>query len=181
MTLLKRLVQTKDEAGWLLVRVALGVVMLPHGAQKALGWFGGHGFNATMQTFTEKMHIPAALAFLAIAAEFAGSMGLIVGLLTRVAALGIGVVMVVAVLTVHLQNGFFMNWFGQQSGEGFEYHILAIGMALALVWAGGGKWSIDRLLTRMSTPSAPLVLDKEPRPIRQKQPIETLGQPNSKE
>ena len=119
--------------------------MLPHGLQKTLGLFGGQGFSGTMAYFTGQGML-AALAFLVILAESAGSLGLIVGLLTRIAALGIGCVMVGAILTVHLPNGFFMNWFGNQKGEGFEYHLLAIGIALALLVGGGGRASIDRSL-----------------------------------
>jgi putative oxidoreductase len=126
----------------------LGVVMFPHGAQKMLGWFGGHGFSATMQSFTQHMHIPAPLAFLAIFTEFFGSIALVLGLLTRVSAFGIAVVMIVAIGTAHWPNGFFMNWSGTQKGEGFEYHLLMLGMALALMIMGGGCCSVDRVLAR---------------------------------
>jgi putative oxidoreductase len=122
--------------------------MFPHGAQKALGWFGGHGFSATMSSFTDKMHIPALFAFLAIAAEFAGSLGLIFGFLTRLAAFGIAVNMVVAVAMFHHANGFFLNWAGNQKGEGIEYHILAIGLALLVMITGAGKASINRMLAK---------------------------------
>lgn len=144
---MKRLLQTEDSWAGLVLRLALGLVMFPHGAQKVLGWFGGYGFTATLDAFTTKMGIPAVFALLAIIAEFFGSLGLLVGLLTRVAAFGIGCVMVVAVATVHLHNGFFMNWFGQKAGEGFEYHLLAVGIALALMIVGGGRWSVDRKLS----------------------------------
>jgi putative oxidoreductase len=130
----------------LLARLTLGLVMFPHGAQKALGWFGGYGFSGTMNFFTQQMHIPAPLAFLAIAAEFAGSIGLIVGCFSRVAAFGIATNMVVAILTVHQANGFFMNWFGNQKGEGYEYHLLAIGLALIVIIHGAGALSLDRLI-----------------------------------
>lgn len=129
------------------LRVTLAVVMFPHGAQKALGWFGGHGFSATMQYFG-KSGIPAPLAFLAIVAELLGPLGLAAGLLTRLAALGIAAIMLVAILTVHRQHGFFMNWFGNRQGEGFEYHLLALGLAVALIISGGGAWSLDALITR---------------------------------
>ena len=143
MKALSFLFKTNNSTAPLVARIALGLVMLPHGAQKALGWFGGHGFSGTMGFFTGTMHIPAVFAFLAILAEFAGSLGLITGLLSRVAAFGIGTVMVVAILTVHAANGFFMNWFGNQKGEGFEYHLLVLGLA-AVVWIrGSGALSID--------------------------------------
>jgi len=129
-----------------LLRVALGVVMLPHGLQKTIGWFGGYGFEGTMG-FMTGTGIPAILAFLAIAAESAGAAALIAGVTTRIAAFGVGVVMVVATF-MHRANGFFMNWSGQQKGEGFEYHILAIAIAVAILIGGAGRWSIDRLLTK---------------------------------
>ena len=129
-----------------MARLALGLVMFPHGAQKMLGWFGGNGFTATIGFFTGQ-GIPAPLAFLDIVAEFFGSLGLIVGLLGRVAAFGNFCVMVVAILAVHLPNGFFMNWSGQQAGEGFEYHLLAIALALVVMIGGSGAMSFDRALT----------------------------------
>ena len=146
MNLIKCIVSTKCNVGSLIARLTLGLVMFPHGAQKALGWFGGPGFHGTMEMFTGMMHIPALFAVLAIAAEFLGSLGLIVGLFSRIAAFGIAVNMLVAILTVHAANGFFMNWFGKQKGEGYEYHLLAIAIALAILVRGAGALSLDRLL-----------------------------------
>jgi putative oxidoreductase len=148
--MLKKLIQTDQDVSSLILRVLLGIVFFPHGAQKLLGWFGGNGFSGTMGFFTDKMGIPVIFAFLAIMAESLGSVALITGVLTRIAALGIGSVMIVAVLMVHLPHGFFMNWFGTQQGEGFEFHILAIAIALALIVKGGGKWSVDRNMSRKS-------------------------------
>ena len=148
----RKLIATDDDVASLILRVVTGIVFFAHGAQLALGWFGGNGFNATMQFFTQNMHIPAVFAFLAIAAQFLGSLGLIVGLLTRVAAFGIGAVMLVAAVKVHLPIGFFMNWFGNQKGEGFEYHLLAMAIAVALMIKGGGKASIDRALSGKPRP-----------------------------
>jgi putative oxidoreductase len=142
------LFKTTDDAALLLLRLTLALVMFPHGAQKVLGWFGGKGFDATMQSFTQNMHIPAFFAILAITAEFAGPIALVFGLLSRVAAFGIGVTMTVAAVTVALPNGFFMNWFGQQKGEGYEFHILMVGIALALMIKGGGKYALDTLIYR---------------------------------
>ena len=139
------LFRTPDSWSLMIVRLALGIVFLPHGLQKTLGLFGGGGFSGTMGFFTGQ-GMPAALVFLVILAESAGSLGLILGFLTRIAALGIGCVMVGAIFMVHLPNGFFMNWDGKQAGEGFEYHLLAIGMALALLLGGGGRASIDRAI-----------------------------------
>lgn len=143
---MKFLFKTNNSFAPTLARLTLGVVMFPHGAQKVLGWFGGYGFNGTMNFFTQQMHIPAVLAVLAIAAEFLGSLGLITGFLTRVAAFGIAVNMAVAVEMVHLSNGFFMNWYGNQKGEGIEYHILVVGLALIVMIYGAGKASVDGFL-----------------------------------
>ena len=143
---MKWIFQSADSWSNLILRVMLGIVMFPHGAQKLFGWFGGHGFAGTMSFFTDQRHIPAFFAFLAIIAESLGSMGLIIGLFTRVAAFGIMCNMVVAILMVHWPHGFFMNWAGKQKGEGFEYHLLVIGMCLALMISGAGKWSVDRTI-----------------------------------
>ena len=151
MKALQLLLNTTNQSGPLIARVTLGAIMFPHGAQKALGWFGGHGFSGTMNFFTGTLHIPALFAFLAIAAEFAGALGLIVGAFSRVAAFGIASVMAVAIFTAHGANGFFMNWTGTQQGEGFEYHLLAIGLALIVIIQGGGKASVDALLKRKLT------------------------------
>lgn len=140
----KKLIQTKDDAALLVLRLMLGIVFFPHGMQKLFGWFGGPGFSGMMGMFTDKMGIPAVFAFLAIMAEGLGALGLISGLLTRVAALGIAVNMAVAVYLLHFQNGFFMNWFGNQKGEGYEYHLLVIAIAIVLMIKGGGKWSLDK-------------------------------------
>lgn len=144
MKTLSLLFKTDSSVTNLILRVALGAVFFPHGAQKALGWFGGYGFSGTMGFFTGTMHIPALFAFLAIAAEFAGSIALIIGLGTRVAALGIASIMAVAIATVHYQYGFFMNWTGTQAGEGFEYHLLVLAITIVLIIRGGGKLSLDR-------------------------------------
>jgi putative oxidoreductase len=140
------LVQTHGDVVPLVLRLTLAVVMFPHGAQTALGWFGGYGFKGTLEFF-RKSGVPLPLAVLAIMAEFLGPFGLAVGLLTRVAALGIAAVMLGAIVTAHRQHGFFMNWYGNQQGEGFEYHLLVIGLAVALVLNGAGVWSLDAVLT----------------------------------
>ena len=124
-----------------LVRLALGIVMFPHCCQKMLGWWGGAGFTATMAGFGHRFGAP--LAFLAISAEFFGGLGLILGFLSRVSAFGILCNMVVAIATLNYKFGMFMNWGGKQKGEGFEFHILAIAMALAVMSGGGGALSID--------------------------------------
>lgn len=147
---MKKLLSTSDHFSLTLVRLVLGVVFFAHGAQKMLGWFGGYGFHGTMGFFTQRMGIPAPLAFLAICAEFFGGLGLLLGLLSRVAAFGISVNMLVAIATVHYHNGFFMNWTGQQKGEGFEFHLLALALAAMVMIQGAGAFSLDRLLSRSS-------------------------------
>lgn len=131
-----------------LLRIALAVVIFPHGVQKMFGWFGGGGFSGTMAFFTQQMGIPTVFALLAILAEFAGALLLLTGVFTRIGAFGIMVNMAVAVLLVHLPHGFFMNWTGTQTGEGFEFHILALAISLAIVIRGGGALSIDAKLAR---------------------------------
>lgn len=143
----RRLLRSSDSLPLAIVRLTLGIVMFPHGAQKMLGWFGGPGFNATMRGF-EHQGIPPVFACLAILAEFLGGLGLILGVFSRIAAFGILCNMVVAIWRVHAVNGLFMNWTGRQRGEGFEFHLLAIAMALAVIVGGGGAWSLDRWLSR---------------------------------
>lgn len=145
--MLRKILATTDDWTLTLLRLVMGVVFFAHGAQKALGWFGGYGFSGTMGFFTNMMHIPAVFAFLAICAEFLGGIGLILGALGRIAAFGISCNMVVAVLMVHGHIGFFMNWTGQQKGEGFEYHLLAIAIAVVLMVKGSGAFSVDRALS----------------------------------
>jgi len=145
--MLKRLMNTSNDLALTILRLVLGIVFFAHGAQKMLGWFGGYGFHGTMG-FLEHMGMPAPVALLIICTEFFGGLGLIVGLLTRIAALGIGVEMIGAVFMVHLPNGFFMNWAGNQKGEGFEYHLLAIAVAAALLLRGAGAFSADRALSK---------------------------------
>ena len=141
-----RLISTPNDRTLAMLRLILGIVFFAHGAQKLLGWFGGPGFSATLQFFNQ-MGIPKVVAFLPIAAEFLGGIALIIGFLGRVAALGIMIDMLVAIAMVHLPNGFFMNWSGTQSGEGFEYHLLAIAIGLAVFIKGSGAISVDRALT----------------------------------
>ena len=146
MDVVHGLLATNSGLAGLVLRLTVGIVMFPHGAQKALGWYGGHGFSVTMKNFAG-MGIPTAFGVLAIAAEFLGPIGLVVGLLTRIAAFGIVCIMIVAIVTTHWRNGFFMNWFGNQKGEGYEYHLLVLGVAIALIILGGGALSLDYALT----------------------------------
>lgn len=143
--MIRRLFATDDDVATTILRLVLGVVFFAHGAQKMLGWFGGYGFAGTMGFFTQMMHIPAPLAFLAISAEFFGGIGLILGFVTRIAAFGIGVNMLVAVATIHHNFGLFMNWTGTQKGEGFEFHLLVLAIVAYLIIRGAGAFSVDRL------------------------------------
>ena len=145
---MRKLLSTPNDLTLTVVRLVMGIVFFAHGTQKMLGWFGGYGFHGTMGFFTQRMGIPAPLAFLAICAEFFGGLGLIVGLLTRIAVFGIMVNMLVAIMTVHRFNGLFMNWYGNQKGEGYEYHLLALALGLVLLVKGAGAFSLDRLLSR---------------------------------
>jgi len=145
--MLRKLIATDSDIATAILRLVLGVIFFAHGAQKMLGWFGGYGFSGTMGFFTGMMHIPTLFAFLAIAAEFFGSLGLIFGFLTRIAALGIFSNMMVAIAMVHHQFGFFMNWTGAQKGEGFEYHLLILAVTVFLMIRGAGAFSIDRALS----------------------------------
>ena len=140
--------RTNDSMAGLVMRLGLGVVMFPHGAQKVFQVWGGYGFDGTVQYFTTTLGLPYALAVLVIAAEFLGSLALILGFLTRLAAFGILCVMAGAIVMVHKDVGFFMNWNGNQAGEGFEYHLLALALALALLIQGGGALSLDRRLAK---------------------------------
>lgn len=146
-SLLSALLATGDSFAPLFLRLSLGIMILPHGLQKTLGWFGGYGFQGTMGYLTHTVGAPWIFALLAILAESVGGVMLLAGVGTRVAALGVGGVMVVAAAQ-HRANGFFMNWFGHQKGEGVEFHLLALGMVLALLVLGGGKWSVDAALAR---------------------------------
>lgn len=126
----------------------MGIMLFPHGAQKMLSWFGGHGFNGTMDFLTGTAGLQWIIAFLVIAIEFLGALALIFGFATRVVAVGIISLFTGIIATSHLQNGFFMNWSGNLKGEGYEYHLLVIGMTIALLVNGAGKWSVDYILQK---------------------------------
>ena len=134
----------------LIARLALGIVVFPHGAQKLLGWFGGYGFTGTMGFLTGH-GLPSIVALLVILIEFFGALMLISGFATRIASFGIIVNFLGVVITTHLSNGFFMNWYMQPNkGEGLEYFILLFGLAIITLVAGGGKASIDAVLSKKS-------------------------------
>jgi len=135
---------TSDSYAPLVIRVMLGLVVFPHGAQKLFGWFGGYGFSGTMGFFTDMMGLPWLIGFLVIILESIGAIALLVGVATRVMALIYFVLALGILFSSHLQHGFFMNWFGNQQGEGYEYFLLWIGMAISLLLTGGGRYSVDR-------------------------------------
>lgn len=143
--MLSSLLHTNDDIGLFIARISLGIVILPHGLQKLLGLFGGAGFSDTVDSFVGR-GLPSAVAILIIIAESFGALGLILGFFSRLAAFGITLIMLGAIFMVHIQNGFFMNWFGNQAGEGFEYHLLALGLSLVVLIKGGGKWSVDNMI-----------------------------------
>ena len=140
-----RFFATNNSGALFLQRIVLGLVILPHGAQKVLGWWGGYGWSGTIEGFVG-MGIPTALAVMVILGESLGALGLIAGLATRLAAFGVAATMIGAIVMVHWQHGFFMNWTGQAAGEGYEFHLLALALALPLIAKGAGRWSIDRLI-----------------------------------
>jgi len=133
-----------------IIRIILGVVFFAHGAQKLFGWFGGQGLRETVRTMHDLLKLPIPLASAAVATEFLGGLGLIVGLLSRVAAVGIGVTMLAAIVMVHGRNGLFMDWFGARKNHGYEFHLLAIALAVVLVAKGSGALSLDRFLLNLS-------------------------------
>jgi len=145
---MKKIFQTNDNSAATILRIVLGLILFPHGAQKLLGWFGGYGFNGTIGFLTGTAGLPWILAFLVIVIEFFGALALIFGFATRIVAIGIISLFSGIIITSHAQNGFFMNWAGNQQGEGFEYHLLIIGIAVVLLISGAGKWSIDNVLQK---------------------------------
>lgn len=147
----KKIMQTGNSSAAFFLRLALGIVLLAHGLQQTLGWFGGKGLSGKLDFYTGVYHIPWIIALLGILTVSIGSILLIIGLWGRVMAFLEGVFLLVAVLTTHITNGFFMNWEGMKTGEGFEYHILGIGMVIAIMIYGSGWLSVDRFLTNRRT------------------------------
>ena len=154
--MLRRILQTSDDPAPVLARLTLGLVLLPHGAQHVLGWFGGYGFDGTLGWMTDTLGFPAPLAVLALVTEISAPFLLIVGLGGRVAAAGV-IGLMLGALSTHLPNGFFMNWFGSLPAgkEGFEYHLIALALAGSVVLQGSGAWSLDLVLSA-ARPSRPL-------------------------
>ncbi len=141
--MLEKIFTTKNDWAGFITRVTLGIVMFPHGAQKMIGMYGGYGFNATMDFFTQTMQLPWIIAFLIIIIEFFGAISLLIGFASRFWAISFIGLFIGIIFTTHLEHGFFMNWFGNQQGEGYEYALLVIGLAAAILVNGSGKFSID--------------------------------------
>jgi putative oxidoreductase len=146
--LVKEFLTTHPNIGYSIARLTLGFVIFPHGAQKLLGLFGGYGYSATMETFTTQMGLPSIIAFSVIMIEFFGSISLVLGIFSRFWALSLAGMFMGIIYTTQLEHGFFMNWFGNQAGEGYEYSLLIIGFALIIIVNGSGKWSIDYLISK---------------------------------
>jgi putative oxidoreductase len=145
---MKKIFATNENSSATIIRIVLGLILFPHGAQKLLGWFGGYGFDGTMGFLTGSVGLPWIIGFLVIIIEFFGALALIFGFATRIVSIGLIALFAGIVFTGHLDHGFFMNWNGQQKGEGYEYHLLVIGMALSLLVSGAGKWSADYAIQR---------------------------------
>lgn len=135
--------KTNQEWTGTITRLTIGLILIPHGAQKMLGWFGGHGFSGTMGYFTDTLNLPWIIAFSVIIIEFFGAISLIAGFASRIWSALIIILMLGIILTSHIDHGFFMNWFGTQKGEGFEYHLLVIGLSIITILNGSGKLSVD--------------------------------------
>ncbi len=149
---MKRILVTSSEnTSAFIARVFLAVVVFPHGAQKLLGWFGGYGFQGSLNSLTHDSGLPWIIALLVIIIEFFAPLFLLFGFLTRVAAFAIGVEFIGIVLKAHIHNGFFMNWHKQSNkGEGLEYFILLFALVIITIISGGGRASVDARLSQQA-------------------------------
>ena len=147
----KKIINTGNDHSLLILRVVLGVVLMAHGLQKAFGWFNGFGWNNTINYFTGTVGIPALLGAFVILIETLGALFLILGFAGRINAALMGIVIIGAMVVDHVKNGFYMNWFGIQKGEGIEFDLLFIAISIALVLKGSGSFSVDRLLMQFKT------------------------------
>lgn len=138
-----KIFSTNNDLTGLITRLTLGLILFPHGAQKMLGIFGGYGFSGTMGFFADTLHLPWIIGFLVIIIEFVGSLSLIAGFASRIWSALTIILFIGIIFNSHIENGFFMNWFGNQKGEGYEFHLLIIGLSLATLVNGSGKYSVD--------------------------------------
>ena len=152
----RSLFRTTDAPAPVIARVALGLILFPHGAQHVLGWFGGYGFGGTFGWMTGTLGFPAPLVVLALVTEITAPVALVLGIGGRIAGLGV-VGLMIGALSTHVGNGFFMNWFGSLPAgqEGFEYHLLVIALAATVVLQGSGAWSLDRALAPLPSKRGP--------------------------
>jgi putative oxidoreductase len=144
----EKIFNTQNDRTGLVTRLTMGIVLFPHGAQKMVGAFGGYGFSGTMGFFTETMNLPWIVAFMVIVIEFFGALSLIAGFAGRIWSALTIVLFIGIIFSSHLEYGFFMNWFGNQQGEGYEFHLLMIGLAIATLINGSGKYSTDIWIKR---------------------------------
>ena len=145
---MKQVFKTNNDWAGFFMRITAGFILLAHGSQKALGLFGGQGMTATIHGFTQNMGMPAIIAVMVIAIEFIGSICMILGFASRFWAMCMIGLMIGIIATVHYKFGFFMNWHGDKKGEGFEYHLLFIGLCIGILLNGSGRMSIDTLIYR---------------------------------
>jgi len=141
-----KIFNTNNDWTGLVIRLSIGLILFPHGAQQMLGIFGGCGFSGTIGFLTGTLHLPWPIAFLVIIIEFFGSIALVTGFASRLWSIAIVVIFIGTIFTAHIGNGFFMNWYGTQKGEGFEYALLVIGLSIATLINGSGKYSIDNII-----------------------------------
>ncbi|NVJ64661.1 MAG: DoxX family protein [Flavobacteriaceae bacterium] len=147
--MINKILKTESNWGALIARLTLGVVLFAHGAQKMLGWFGGYGFESTVEAFMTEMGLPWFVAFAVIIIEFYGSIFLILGLGSRLWSLAVAGLFMGIIFTTQLEYGFYMNWYGNQAGEGFEFSLLVIGIAVVVLINGGGKYAVDSRITKL--------------------------------
>jgi putative oxidoreductase len=148
----KQLFNTNNDWTGLVLRLTTGLILFPHAMQHSTGWFNGYGFTGTMNWLTHSVHLPYFIGLLVIFIEVGGSICLVAGFACRIWALAVLVLMIGITLSVHVNNGFFMDWINTMNGEGYEYHLLFIGLCLAILLNGGGKFSVDNLLINRNYP-----------------------------
>jgi putative oxidoreductase len=143
-----KIFKTNNDWTGLVTRLSIGLILFPHGAQQMLGLFGGYGFNGTMGFLTDSLHLPWLIAFMVITIEFFGSISLVTGFASRLWSIAIVAIFIGTIFTAHIGNGFFMNWYGTQKGEGFEYALLVVGLSIATLINGSGRYSIDNIISK---------------------------------